>query len=503
MKDITGYKIDIRQMSLLSLILILTFLIRIPFLAEPFESDQAVYSYVARSWQQGKIPYKDVFDNKPPAIYLFLRLVMNFFGSSVKGIHLAYAILAVFSTFLFYGLSRLFFTDKIALLSTFLYGLFSGSTLISGSFANIENLAIFFIILAFYIFWTAYKEERKFLFFLSGIFIGLAIISKQTALYEGLAISVFLFWIGLCDGKFFLNLKRIALIWLGAILVVFSFLFYFALKGAIKDFFASVFVFNLFFSRIVGIRQGLVNLWNALFWTPRENFLLWLLAGFGLMRAIQKKEDGKCKFLLLWFGASILGMASSLRFYHHYFIQIIPILVLLAAFYLSEIFLNKPVLWKRVLGTGLVILTIALFMRIQWRYYFQYSPVESLINRRGNLARPQLYKATPQMSKFIKKKTKPDDYIYVWGLWPEIYFYSQRQSSSKYFFLAARGIMLGEFAKRVHQQVLADTMRNKPKYFIIDYHFANSLSPALAEYLKNNYSLETEIAGCQILHRND
>jgi hypothetical protein len=126
-----------------------------------------------------------------------------------------------------------------------------------------------------------------------------------------------------------------------------------------------------------------------------------------------------------------------------------------------------------------------------------------LIYRRRLLARPLLYKAAPQMAAFIKQNTAPDDYIYIWGLWPEIYFYSQRRSSSKYFYLSGQGTMIGEFADSVHQQVLYDTIRNKPKYFIIDYRFADLISAPLEKYLKENYSLDTEIAGCQVLRRNE
>jgi hypothetical protein len=63
--------------------------------------------------------------------------------------------------------------------------------------------------------------------------------------------------------------------------------------------------------------------------------------------------------------------------------------------------------------------------------------------------------------------------------------------------------MIGEFANSVHQQVLYDTIRNKPKYFIIDYRFADLISAPLEKYLKENYSLDTKIAGCQVLRRNE
>jgi 4-amino-4-deoxy-L-arabinose transferase-like glycosyltransferase len=494
------FKKDRQTIAWLSIILILTFLVRAPFLAEPFECDQAVFANLGWNWQNGKIIYKDIFDNKPPLVYLFVRLLINLFGYSDWGIHFGYAVLALFSTFVFYLLSKLFFRRAVALLGSFLYGLFSGGALISGSFANAENLMVFFVISAFYFFGVALQKENSLFLFISGNLIGLAMMAKQSALFEALAFALFLLASSLKNGQVYSGLKKTAVFWSGAILLIILCWGYFMAKGAGRDFLDSVFLYNMFFGRIVGIRQGLVNFWHSFFWTPRENIFLWVLAGLGLIFACLKR-DGKSRLLILWLAASALGVVSSLRFYPHNFIQVIPALVLLASLYLDKMFVGSTILWRKYLAAGLLALALLSFMGVQWKYYFCYSPVDSLINRRAGLARPALYQEAHRLSALIKSNTKPNSCIYVWGLWPEIYFYSQRLPASKYFFIPSMGAMIGKMPGLINRQVLADTIKNQPEYFIIDYHFKDALGSPLREFLKQHYLLEAEIAGCKVLRR--
>jgi len=497
-----NFKMNWRIIGALALILVLTFLIRAHFLGQQLECDQGDYAYIAWNWQQGRLPYQDFFDNKPPLIYLVYMAVLNFAGDFTKNIHLFYALLAVFTTFFLYRLASLIFGARVALLSAFLYGLFSGGVLITGSFANPENLLVFFVILAFYFFWVAYKKEKTCLFFPSGIFFGLAILSKQVAFWELAAASFFLWQTA--RRKLLLRplMLKAALLWGGALSTVILFVGYFIFKGAGRSLFDAVILYNAFFGRIVGLSQAIVNLWKAFFWTPRENFFLWALAALGLFKVYKNRQDERALFVLCWFAASILGVSSALRFYPHYFIQAMPILSILAGLYLGLTFFSRPQAAKKYMGMILLILAVCSFLRVEWDYYFKYTPLESLINCRGGLARPKLYKATAEVAAFIRQKTSPRDYIYIWGLWPEVYFYSQRQAASKYFVFPSHGAMVGGTGERILKTVFADIVKNKPKYFIIDYYFADLISAPLKEYLDNNYLPDKEILeGCLILRR--
>ncbi|MBK8213676.1 MAG: hypothetical protein IPK71_07990 [Myxococcales bacterium] len=49
----------------------------------PFGDDQGLYFYVAREWRHGLVPYRDVFDHKPPGIYVVHRIAQSLFGESL------------------------------------------------------------------------------------------------------------------------------------------------------------------------------------------------------------------------------------------------------------------------------------------------------------------------------------------------------------------------------------------------------------------------------------
>jgi len=53
-------------------------LVRLPSLAQPMGADQGLYAYVGERILVGDVPYRDAWDQKPPAIhftYALLRLV--------------------------------------------------------------------------------------------------------------------------------------------------------------------------------------------------------------------------------------------------------------------------------------------------------------------------------------------------------------------------------------------------------------------------------------------
>ncbi len=60
----------------------LAFLVRIPFLGVPVDRDLGAQAYVARAWNNGQLPYRDIFHEKPPGIYLAYRAGWAVFGDS-------------------------------------------------------------------------------------------------------------------------------------------------------------------------------------------------------------------------------------------------------------------------------------------------------------------------------------------------------------------------------------------------------------------------------------
>lgn len=54
---------------------------------QPYGRDQAAFAYVAREWALGNVPFKAVFEIKPPSIYLTYLIAFRAFGESAAAIH--------------------------------------------------------------------------------------------------------------------------------------------------------------------------------------------------------------------------------------------------------------------------------------------------------------------------------------------------------------------------------------------------------------------------------
>jgi hypothetical protein len=66
----------------------------LPSLAYRYGPDQAMFHYVAREWLDGRLPYRDVFDVKPPGIFVLEAILLALFGESEVVLRVA-ALIAV------------------------------------------------------------------------------------------------------------------------------------------------------------------------------------------------------------------------------------------------------------------------------------------------------------------------------------------------------------------------------------------------------------------------
>ncbi len=68
--------------------LAIAFLYGIPSLTYAFGRDQAIFHYIGREWLDGRIPYRDCFDIKPPGIYLVHAISVWLLGRHIWAIRL-------------------------------------------------------------------------------------------------------------------------------------------------------------------------------------------------------------------------------------------------------------------------------------------------------------------------------------------------------------------------------------------------------------------------------
>ncbi len=458
-----------KTIVILLLILAMQLFLRLTFVAEPFESDEGGLGYVAQRILAGELPYRDVFDHKPPVAYYIYAAVIKIFGSSLFSIRLFTAVYSLFTTLAIFGAGYLLFGSAGGLIAAFLYALFSGGPLIQGASANTETFMVLPMLMALFFF------LRRNLF-LAGLFSGLAVMIKPVSAFNFLALLLF-------------TLSPSAL-WLILGFLVFPALFtlYFAAHGALADFIFCVWTVNRYYVKVTPFEPlyGLNKIWAQIRF---ENGILWLLSIPALFVIFLR--DRKKEFLILgaWAILSLIGVSASVFFYNHYFIQIIPALCLLSAYALIETAKIKSFYPKIITGAVMAAILFSNFI-FQYPFYFRYDPLQVTEKKYGTRIFGVAYWVSCELSQMLSK----DDEIFVWSADPEVYFYLNKKAPGKYpYYLAwMRGLIEPE-------AILKEVQDKKPRYIIWTSYFLRF--PELEKWVGKNYNLKQIYLEWRLLER--
>ena len=215
--------------------------------------DSALYRSVGYMWQQGSLPYVDIFDNKGPYLYLIERLGALLSGQAVWGIVLLQVLNLAIVAELCYRIARIF-TAKAAMAAgatamAFVYLIitFQGGNLT-------EDWSLLFMLLPLYLALRRIKEiskpEPPLYAFIYGLCFGVLSFIRINNAYVIVGVVV---GIGalLIMRRRFRELGMDAL-WfvVGMVAGMAPMLIYFAAKGALGEMFYCVFVYNLKYSEV-------------------------------------------------------------------------------------------------------------------------------------------------------------------------------------------------------------------------------------------------------------
>jgi hypothetical protein len=226
-----------------------------------------------------------------------------------------------------------------------------------------------------------------------------------------------------------------------------------------------------------------------------------------------------------------VGVASGGRFFGHYYYQLLPPLALLAGWQADELWTHlRELPWtapsKLVLMVGLVLgLGFAMneYGCLDYRFMVRLGqmvrrqpPLPLNLMGADDLAR--------EAGAYLAQNTPRSERLFVWGFWPEIYWYAQRRPASRFtncnFItgLYPGAITPGRerprpFLARGLRLLLQDLERTRPLYLLdtssLTYgrymfayqEFPFSRYPALAEYVEEHYQLQGELARMRLYRR--
>jgi hypothetical protein len=480
---------------ILLFICLLTILIpTCPYIQKEPGRDSGVFLYAGQQILNGNLPYRDFWDHKPPLIFYINSIGLILGANTTWGIWLLEMLFLYSATILSFKLLNEAFDKKLSLIITFLWIFTLTFVMEGGNLTTEYAIPIQFAIL--YLFFISQKKldhvnqshiYEYFIFFIIGNLSILLILLKPNLFSIPLSIFIVLLLSYFLQNKDLKNniIKKSLSLIFGAFLPLFLIYIYFLINGIFSDFYDAVIVYNLLYSSDSSIMLKFYSLYNGInllfpiFIIAFAGFLLFL---FNLI--FKKINSNKIFYLLMVasisFPLELLLTAYSGRGYGHYFMSWLPILAVLAAYFLFSLIKSLKIIFLTFtldieqFSKQLIILSFILSL---FFVPFSYSIAQNIYAFKKN-------NQNTEVIDFINTNTKNTNYVFLWGAETKYNFLTNRKSPTKYNYIYPLLTKNYGNADKI-QEFIIELQKNNP-VLIIDTSASNSLIPPL------NYSKRIE-----------
>jgi len=493
------FKGHFRRAAFLFLLALLIVLFLMPLFNAPFERDQGTYATIARGWLQDALPYKDLWDNKGPLLFLWYAASFLLFGENTLSPRIAAALAAGASLPFLWAAARRLFDRRKAAIAAIIYAL---------SFANLylqvaANGEIFMLLPMTAGFWAfvdgisrAPGERRGlFSFFTAGFLTSLAIFTRQSAV---MAFIAFFAWFAIIrfrrGGEESRNIiSSVCSLLTGGVFGTLPFVIYFAIHGALYDLWYAMFGFNFAWASEQSFWLKFVP---PLFIEPGPlagGLIFWILAVVGCLE-LWKRKDNPSLLVLVFLIASeiaaqVMGKGSA-----HYSVQLLPGAAIAAAFGCHRLYdwwkngrpCTKFLLGAAVTINAAVLLFIFAMPTAESRFRVQYTfrdYADDAID-------------APAIAKEAAALSDPGGCVYEWGRSSQIFFLANRRPCSRWFYDRPY-----QSNKSMIFEVMADLQKRKPDLIILTSE--NPPPPELAELISGSYDYAGQVRYARFYRRAD
>ncbi len=487
----------------LALIFLLAIIIRSNFLDISFERDEGTYSYMGQLVLDGKLPYQDYYSMKLPGIYYAYALLIGIFGSTVKGLHIGFLVVNLASIFLLYLLGKRLFGELGAVVSAAAFALLSLTPGLSGFTCQSEHLLAFLVIAGALVLSRALEKEKAWLFIAAGVLMCLSFTIKQNGVFFILFGGFYIILHHVLGGTFKEQIKPIirdGLLYSAGVFGVYGLVCaLMAAMGVFSDFWYFTYEYPKAYVSTIPWDFGMEQLSKNFTKVTNGYGLFWILAVLGLILTPLTKSWRQTAFVVLLAGLGFASIWPGLRFYGHYWIQMLPGLALAigAAFYAAQELMSKFNLSKSLITLILSgVFFVFTIMNIAGKSDYYFNPDHTDLLREVYGFNP--FPEARQVGEYIKKNTQEGDEIAVMGSEPQIHYYSGRRAPSKHCYYAHLVSGTPKHAQW-QQELINDVTQARPKYIVFLNHKISWLSQSTAEkgifswaekFLQENYVLD-------------
>lgn len=442
--------------ALIGLVLVLA----LPTLTYPLGRDQGEFATIAQGVIDGRIPYTELWNPKPPAIFYVYSAAIELFGISTTTVRLidfvCFPAMALGIYWLGLRLDR-----RVAAMGTLAFGAYYFSESFWTLSQN-DGLVLAPMLLAAVATEKALQNGRRHYLWagVAGLLGAVVLWFKYPFVVFVLVLALYALVRRIWRRDWPRLVGDIAMFALGGFLVGFGGMIYFDQLGALDALVESA-VLTSEYTRLgydwdalqqdVVWRGGLADRlehWNLLF----GMVLLWpLLRGL----VPRRSECATPALLGMWLLAGLIIVLMQAKGYIYHFMPMLPPLLLLALDsldrallgvwrllkWLQEAGLKRPPVaqqsfWRQT-GQLMVMLLVAIFMLQEiWRPNWPYlSGAQSKMDYyQGFRAGEFVADESHAVVDYLTDRTDPGQRLYIWGFRPEIYYLTQTRPATRFIF---------------------------------------------------------------------
>lgn len=432
-----------------------------PLFNAPFDRDQGLYGVIARGWLDGAIPYRDLWDNKGPLLFLWYVAAFGWLGENIVGPRLLAALAAGAAVPFVWASGVTLLGRRAGLWAALLFATAFANLFLQAN-ANAEIFMLLPLAAGFWAFARGTRGNSLWWFGLAGAMTALAVMTKQSALST---LAGYGLWLAVLAWRFpqerRRNLAAAALMVVGTAVGFLPFAAYFYYYGALYDFWYAVFWFNLAFA---GQFPFVLKLLPPLLWHPLplvSGAALWFLAVLGAIH-LWRRGDRTAGLILTFFIFSELATQWVGKNSPHYNIQLLPAAALAGAVGL-QVVVNRWRAGQR--GLGRVLLACIAFSIGGAAFVYAWPTPEERFEAQYvfiNYADDSI--EAREIADRVEALTEPGDYIYEFGYQSDIYFLANRQPASRW--LHKRPYLV---EPSVLEEIMAELREKRPALILLSF----------------------------------
>lgn len=454
-----------------------------------FGRDQSIYAVVAEALRAGGAPYRDVWDFKPPGVFLTYALAFELFGSNMVAPRLIEVGCLLASSALLLSLGRTFFSSARAGWLAAAIAAWLHAQLEFWHTGQPESYAGVLGLLALWLTERARVSTQRIPLTLAvGFVAGVASLFKPPLGGVGLVCAAHLSRSVALQQRGWGWLQPLAQVALGGLVPLGAVALWLWSVGALPAAVWTLFEYTPGYTRLSWTDHGALGAFYHAVVLGVTRFSALIAIGVLLVIGFSSRDGRARQGVLLTLGVLAVhfaGIAMQGKFFEYHFGATFPLLALLAGFGWERLGV-----WLRPMGrwAGPSFCAALLFAAaarqavkdVPHGYWGRLGPrVQHLLGREPWASREVLDEhldlagdfnlaADRKVARRVRELLGPSVPLYVWGFEPLIYWLSERPAATRYVYnVAQRSAWARE---RVRAELMTDLERARPGVIVVQHH---------------------------------